>query len=221
LGSKGYPGKWFCQLNSTKIKRRLKASPLQLFALEQAHLNPLPLFVPEVYNLHHRIVDLEGYVTVSSHRYSAPWKLIGRRLEVRETKQKVEFYDGPRMVASHPRVKSPVPTRVCAPEHRPPRGQGVWARKLSPEEKRLRAAGEPMASYAVELKRRGTGRITTALRRLLALMNDYPRSAFVEALQTASHYGLYDLERLERLILRNIAAEYFVLPFDKHGDDHE
>ncbi|MFQ5792743.1 MAG: transposase [Acidobacteriota bacterium] len=211
----------FCDQNNAKTKRRLKATPLQLFALEQCYLNPLPLFVPEVYNLHHRIVDLEGYVTVASHRYSAPWKLIGRRLEVRETKQTIDLYDGPRRVASHRRVQSPVPTRLCAPEHRPPRGQGLWAQKLSAEDKQLQAAGEPIARYAAELKRRGPGRATTALRRLLALMNDYPRKAFLDALQTATHYRLYDLERLERLILRHIATEYFVLPFDTHRDDHE
>ncbi|MEE9264905.1 MAG: IS21 family transposase [Vicinamibacteria bacterium] len=209
----------FCDRYNAAYKRHLKASPRQLFALEQEYLKPLPLFVPEVYNLHHRIVDVEGYVTVASNRYSAPWKLIGRRLEVRESKDTIELYDGPRRVASHQRVESTVPTRISRPEHRPPRGQGVSAQKISPEQQQLRAAGEPLAPYAEQLKRRAHGRGTTALRRLLALRHEYPRDAFDTAVRTALRYGLYDLERLERLVLRNIAQEFFVLREDE--DEHE
>jgi hypothetical protein len=32
--------------------------------------------------------------------------------------------------------------------------------------------------------------------------------------KSAAHYGLFDLDRLERLVLRNIASEYFVAPSD-------
>jgi hypothetical protein len=49
-------------------------------------MKPLPAHVPEVYLLHHRIVDLEGYVNLHLSRYSAPYQLIGHQLEIRETK---------------------------------------------------------------------------------------------------------------------------------------
>jgi hypothetical protein len=55
-----------------------------LFAVEQAGLSPLPLWVPEVYRLHQRTVDLEGYVALHSNRYPVPVSWIGRRVEVRE-----------------------------------------------------------------------------------------------------------------------------------------
>ena len=45
---------------------------------ERLQLRPLPLHVPEVYRLHQRIVDTEGYVNVWRNRYSVPWQLIGR-----------------------------------------------------------------------------------------------------------------------------------------------
>ena len=32
------------------------------------------------------------------------------------------------------------------------------------------------------------------------------------AVTTALHYGLYDLERLETMILRRIARDYFIVP---------
>ena len=42
-----------------------------------------------------RIVDAEGYVHVDRIRYSVPYRLIGRALEVRETMDRVDLYDGP------------------------------------------------------------------------------------------------------------------------------
>jgi len=50
----------FCDKVNATHKRHLHASPRELFAAEHAHLRPLPLFVPEVYALHHRLVDVEG-----------------------------------------------------------------------------------------------------------------------------------------------------------------
>ena len=46
------------------------------------------------------------------------------------------------------------------------------------------------------------------------MVKDYPRKPLVQAVETALHYGLYDLERLERMVLKNIAHDYFAL-----GDD--
>ena len=46
------------------LQPQLHASRRELFAAEQPALKPLPICVPEVYQLHHRIVDVEGYVNV-------------------------------------------------------------------------------------------------------------------------------------------------------------
>jgi transposase len=205
----------FCDKVNAAPKRHLHASPRELFAREQVHLRPLPVFVPDVYALHHRIVDVEGYIRVDAHRYSVPYALIGRRLEVRETKDQIEIYQGPRLIASHPKATSRSPTRVALPEHRPRRGDGPYAQKPSPEAHELQQAEPPLPAYATALQQRSAGRGTLALRRLLALRRDYPREPFLQAVTLALQYGLFDLDRLERLTLRLIAKEYFVLPEDK------
>jgi len=209
----------FCDKTNASYKRHLGARPRELFAVEAPYLKPLPLFIPEVYQLHHRIVDIEGYVSVARHRYSAPWKLIGKRLEVRESQERIDLYHGPRRLSSHPKVWSNTPTRNLLPEHRPPRGEGVWTKRVPPEEQELAAIGEPVTSYVEALKKRSPGRGTLALRRLVALLHDYPRQAFLQAVRTAADYGLYDLERVERLILRAIAGEYFLLRPSDNDDD--
>ena len=203
----------FCDKVNATPKRHLHASPRELFAAERAHLHPLPLFVPEVYALHHRLVDVEGYVNVQGHRYSVPYLLIGRQLEVRETKDRIDVYHGPRLVASHAKMLGRTFTRVTVPEHRPPRGARLSAQP-SPEEQALAQADPPLPAYAAALKQRSTGRGTLALRRLLALYREYPRAAFLKAVTLADHYGLFDLDRLERLTLRVIAKDYFRLAED-------
>jgi hypothetical protein len=39
------------------------------------------------------------------------------------------------------------------------------------------------------------------------------------AVGEAARYGLYDLDRLERMILRRVAREYFLLKDGKESDD--
>jgi hypothetical protein len=109
---------------------------------------------------------------------------------------------------------------MTALEHRPPRGEAP-EKKTPPEERDLCEAGEPIRQYALELKRHSAGRGTLALRRLLGLVREYPREAVAKAVATALQYGLFDLERVERLILRTIAKDYFVLPGGPGTDDDD
>ena len=81
---------WCDRVNAT-YKKYIRAVPRELFAVERLHLKPLPAWIPEVYRLHQRTVDVEGYVSVNAIRYSVPVSWIGRRVEVRETRDKVEI----------------------------------------------------------------------------------------------------------------------------------
>jgi hypothetical protein len=209
---------WCDRVNSTR-KKHLHASPRELFVAEQPRLTPLPLWVPEVSALHHRLVDLEGYVHVGGHIYSVPYQLIGRRVEVRETKAQVQVFLGPRQVAVHARVLTVEKRRVTVPAHRPPRGAlTAPGRPRSPEEQALAGAEPTVAAYAAEVKKRGTTRWTVALRRLWQMWRDYPRPALLAAVEEAAHYGLYDVDRLERMVLRKIAREYFQRPPDRDDE---
>jgi transposase len=204
----------WCDKVNASFKRHLHASPRDLFAVEASRLRPLPAWIPEVYALHQRIVDLEGYVHVDGHMYSVPYQLIGKTVEVRETKDQVRVFIGPREVAVHAlRAATGGRQRTTLSEHRPPRGQ-VAAALRSPEEDELAAAGPPFAEFAAVLRKRLL-RWPIALRRLAQLRRDYPAGPLAAAIETAIHYGLYDLDRVERVILKNIAATYFQLPEDR------
>jgi len=205
----------WCDKVNAKFRRSLHASSNELYAVERPAMHRLPLWRPEVYVLHQRIVDLEGFIHVDGHTYSVPYQLIGKPVEVRETKDKVRVFRGPREVAVHDKAVSTVKQRKTLAEHRPPRGQLAAHIAPLPEERELADAGAPFAGYAQALKKRTGPRWPIALRRLAQLRRDYPAAPLCAALEAAAHYGLYDLDRLERMILRNVATAYFVVPADR------
>jgi transposase len=207
---------WCDKVNATH-RKHLHASARELLASELPQLIPLPLWVPEVYQLHHRIVDVEGYVNVHGARYSAPYQLIGRQLEVRETEGEIQVFQGPRRVATHAKVVG-VEGRSTLPEHRPPRGQAAPAGPVE-EERQLLAAAPEIATYLAALKKRAPGRGTTALRRLLRMLREYPRGPFLDAVRAAEKYGLFDLDRLERMVLRGVAKDFFPTSGSEGGAD--
>jgi hypothetical protein len=198
-----------CEAWNAKYSTKLHASRRELFAAEQAHLRPLPLHVPEVYQLCTRIVDAEGYVHVNRVRYSAPYRLVGRALEVRETLERVVLYDGPRRVASHARVHGPLDTRVSDPAHLPPRGQGLMRHRLEAPERIEILQIEPRLVGFIDALKQHVGDRRAPLRRLLSMLREYPRAPFLAAIAEAERYRLFDLDRLEKMVLRQIAHDYF------------
>jgi hypothetical protein len=211
---------WCDKVNST-YKKHLRAVPRELFAVERLHLKPLPAWIPEVYRLHPRLVDIEGYVALHTNRYSVPLDWIGRRVEVRETPEKIEIQLDARRLVTHRRIAEAEHQRVMLAEHRPPRGQGIARPDPHPEEKAILATVPEIADYVAALKQRTRKVLTLALRQLLRLVREYPREPLLSAVQEAARYGLYDLDRLERMILRRVAREYFLLKDGTGGENED
>jgi len=208
---------WCDRVNAT-YKKHLRAVPRELFAMEQQHLRPLPSWVPEVYRLHERMVDVEGYVGVNSNRYSVPVEWIGRRVEVRETSSKIEIQLDARHLVTHQRIAEAEHRHILLAEHRPPRG--VKRPDPHPEEALILKAVPEIAGYVAALKQNGRKLTILALRQLLRMVREYPREPLLAAVREAARYGLYDLDRLERMILRLVARDYFLLNHDP-GASHE
>jgi len=209
---------WCDRVNAT-FTRHLHASRRDLFAVERPQLTPLPVWIPAVYQLHHRIVDTAGYVHVDRTRYSVPVALIGRGVEIRDAKTTIEIFQGPRLVAAHAKVLDSVNGCVTDPAHRPARGTPRLPREPLPDEVTLLRLAPPLAAYVATLKAHAAGRVPRVLRRLLGMVRDYPRAPLVAAVHAAADYGLYDLDRLERMVLQRIAHDYFVVSPLREDDD--
>ncbi len=211
---------WCDRVNST-YKKHLHAVPRELFALEQTRLKPLPAWIPDVYRVHERIVDIDGYVALHSNRYSVPYSWTGRRVEIRETRRKIEIQLDARHMVVHDRVAETQQQRITLAEHRPPRGERDKRRSSPAEQRTILQSAPELAGYLSALQQHGRQSFVLALRQLLRIIRDYPRHAVVAAIEEAAHYGLYDMDRLERMILRRLARDFFLLDTRKETDDDE
>lgn len=77
-----------------------------------------------------------------------------------------------------------------------------------------------LENYVSRLKTHSSGRIALALRRLLGMTRDYPRESLIKAVDEALIYGMFDLNRLEKMTLRNTGQDYFALSEGIESDLH-
>ena len=230
-----YPGRTFadladlnrqlrdwCEKKSHRVIRELKARPVELYQTERLHLEPLPIHIPEVYALHSRLVNLEGNVNLHTNRYSVPDALLGRRVQVRETIDKVRVYHGHELVAEHARQAEGAGARVVDKRHRTPeRRPKHEGTPVLPEEKTLRAAAPELDALVTALRKKGRGRPLRHIRRLHRFYLDYPTEALCKAVARALEYGLTDLDRIEKMTLRNIAGDFFRLDIEKETETND
>ena len=210
----------WCQEKSKRFLRTVRAHPIELYASEKTALTRLPGFIPEVYRMHHRIVDLEGYVHVCGNCYSMPAEYIGQRVQVRETHSRVLIFQGPRRIAEHERKSESSGARVTLPEHCPKGRRRPQSRRTAPppDEERIVRAAAPELAQLLDMLSSKHGRSVRRIRRLHRMYLDYPTDALKNAVAEALTYGLCDLARIERMTLRRVAGEYFKLPVPSTND---
>jgi len=202
---------WCRNTSNPKYKRSLGMSPDAAYIIEKPTLKALPPFTPPVYQSCYRVVDIQGYVQLDTNRYSVPHKLIGEKLEVQKHWDKVLVYDKQRKVAEHARIINRKDTRSTRPGHHPPLNRERSHQGPAKEELLLSGKNEDLDRYVKNLKKRSRGRGVLNLRRLLSLQRTYPHEPFMAAIRKALTYGLYDLARVEKIILDNIAGDFFDL----------
>jgi len=208
----------WCEQVAERHRRDLGATSRQLWVAERPSLVPLPLHIPEVYEVHVRRVDVEGYVTLHTNRYSMPERTIGRQVSVRESIDRIRIFDGHSCIAVHERKPVGARAKETLPEH-----EGHWRRREpappSAEEITLRNAAPDLGVLVDRLRKRHGGQALRTVKRLHKLWLDYPTEPVVEAVAVAVKHDLIDLERIERMALRRIAGDFFRLPTDDDSED--
>jgi len=207
--------RWSKEVANQKVKRSLGMSPEAAYLMEKPHLIPLPPYLPPVYQTLYRSVNVEGYVQIDTNRYSVPERLIGKEVEVHKSWDRIEVFFKNQTVADHPRLLDKRETRITANGHHPPFNRQRAHEGPCQEEKTLVGQSERLDQYVEELKKRSSGRGVKAMRRLLDLKRSYPPEAFEKALGEALRYGLYDLSRLEQMILSSVQGDFFTLDEDE------
>ena len=202
---------WCEKTANRKTKRRLGMSPYEAWIMEKPSLMPLPPVQPPVYVSLQRTVDVEGYVHLDTNRYSVPDSLIGCDVEVLKYWDTVRIYHKRSLIAEHKRNLEGRNRRItCAGHHRPLTRSKAHKGPCA-EEKSLTGRSDELDKYIKNLKKRVRGRGVMQMRRLLELKRTYPEEAFMQAVHEALHYGMYDLTRLENMILKQAGTYLFNL----------
>jgi transposase len=211
---------WCTTVANAKPKRSLGQSPEAAYALEWPCLRRLPAVLPPVYEVLERVVDLYGFVSVDTVRYSVPERLVGKTVTVYKHYARVQIHYRAAMVASHDRVIGERDVRRTLPGHHtvPQRA----AREPALAEQLLRGEHEVLQRYVSALKlHHHHGRGVRALHRLVQIKRTYPIAPFLAAVEQALKFGLFDLTRLEHLVLRHVAGDFFALGGDDGNDDDD
>ncbi|MFC1835438.1 IS21 family transposase [Thermodesulfobacteriota bacterium] len=203
---------WCNETANKKPKRSLGMSPDEAYVMEKPYLRALPPYVPPIYQIFHRVVDVEAYVHLDTNRYSVPERLIGKKVHVQKHADRVIVIFDHSQVASHERVIDKRNTKISRPGHHRPLLKKRAHSGPCAEEKALIGESEILDRYVKELKRRSAGRGMVRLRKLLQLKRTHPRQAFLQAIARALQYGMYDLARLEKMILDHVATDFFRIP---------
>ncbi len=202
---------WCQTVANAKPKRVLGMSPQAAYLMEKPHLLPLPSYIPPATQIHYRVVDTQGYVHLDTNRYSVPERLLGKKVAVHKRPEQVLIFQGQRPVAEHARLIGQRHSAALNKAHHSTLSRGRTAPGPSPQEQALGGHDPLLDRYVAALKKRSPGRGVAKLRRLLALQRTYPAEPFLAAVAQALPYGLFDLARLERLILERVAGEFFNL----------
>lgn len=208
--------KWCDTVANPKPKRSLgRMSPDEIYVMEKPHLTALPPHIPPVYKASVRVVDMSGFVTVDTNRYSVPERFCGQKVEVLKSFDRIEIYHNHIAIADHPRLIDKRDGKITARGHHPPIHRVKGEKIPSEEQQALMGCCPSLDQYVDGLKKRTRSIGRRKLKMLLDLKRTYPADAFRKAIDQALKYGLYDLVRLENLILTFVAGDFFDLTPDE------
>ncbi len=205
---------WCDTYANAKQKQVLGMSPQAAYVMEKPALLPLPPHIPPVTQIHYRVVDTQGYVHLDTNRYSVPERLLGKKVAVHKQMDQVLIFHGQQQVAEHARLIGQRNVHLLNKTHHNTLIRGRTPKGPSLQEQALHGSDPRLDRYVIALKQRAPGRGVSKLRRLLELKRTYPAEPFLAAIEQALEYGLFDMSRLERLILERVAGDFFAFGED-------
>ena len=188
---------WLAEVADKRIHGTTKKTPLELHAQEVPHLLPLPALQFDTAQVVYRVVDTEGTIQVASNRYSVPWQRVADLLPVRILEQELVVYNqGLMEIARHVLFLGQTGQRRIDPSHLPPRDHAAQMESLR---ERYTTLGEAAVEFLDGLLARARYSKHHA-QKILTLLNVYPKSDVLAAMQRAVMYRAFGYSELERIL---------------------
>jgi len=210
------------ELNGRPFKKLPGSRQSRFVEDERAHLQPLPAKPYEFATWKKARVHLDYHVEIDKRYYSAPYTLIGKRVEVRQTLRMIEVFYRGKLVASHVRNLHPG-SFTTAETHRPPKHRAVI--ELNHERLRERALAIGPATTAV-LDRQWHAKLhpEQTLRRslgILRLARDFDPARLEAACERALQLGALSYRAVRALIDADATSQAKSLPIQPDLLSHD
>lgn len=132
---------WAEEEAGQRIHGSTRAKPFERFReVERSALQPLPLRPPEPSEWRPAKVHPDGHVQYRQVRYSVPWRLTGKAVQLRATANLLEVFDDGEMVCAHP-IPDPSQRRVTVVGHMKPAARAYEERSAGWCRAQARAIG--------------------------------------------------------------------------------
>lgn len=188
---------WLGEVADKRIHGTTKKTPLELHAEELPHLLALPSLQFDTAQVVYRIVDTDGTIQFANNRYSVPWQLVAELLPVRILETELVVYNQSLLeIARHSLRVGQTGGRCMAAAHLPPRDHEAQMESLR---QRYVALGEVALEFLDGLLAK-TRYSKHHAQKVLTLLNVYPKSDVLAAMQRAVTYRAFGYSSLERIL---------------------
>ncbi len=197
-------GRWVAEIAGMRRHGTTGKKPLEHFeSAERAALLPLPAHAYRPVLWREPLLRRDCHVLVEKARYSAPWRLVGKRLLSRVTESSVELYYDDVRVATH--ELQPEGGRSTRDEHLPPERVGYRHRNRSYWEYRAAKIGGDVAAYVREVFE--SDEVLHQLGKIQAIvqhLEGFPVERANAACRRASYYGSYSYGAIKNILRKGL-----------------
>ena len=204
--------------------KKLKRTPLAMFADEAPHLIPLPCHPYDTARVVYRVCSIDGFVCWDGNRYAVPYDHITDILPVRVTQHELYVYAADlTCVARHELAPRSAGLDLVPPGVHPP----PW-KKRGADRDQLRLAfekmGPPAADYFASMSVAIPRLVGYHARQILVLRERYATTDLCAAMSHARTFGAFDHNAVARILAARCAprtlAEYVTEDAARRLEDH-
>ena len=190
---------WNSEVSDRRSHRRLKRTPLELFAEEQPHLRERPAHDYDTARVLYRLCDIEGFVSWEGNRYSLPYDYVTDILPVRITQREIFVYAADLSLISHHELRPKGRGDDAElPGHHPRATRGTDLGQLR---RAFEDMGPPAQAFLAGLERARARSAGYHARHVLTLRQRYHTADLVKALDHAQRFGAFEHTAVERILL--------------------
>jgi transposase len=199
--------RWVTEVAGKRTHGTTRKQPLELFEeFEKPAMRPLPSVRWRPVSWRAPMLQRDSHCLIAGARYSAPWRLIDKRLLARVDAKTVELYWQDTRVATHDR--KPPGGRSTVDVHLPPERSEYRHREHSYWIERARGLGDEVERYVEEVfASDDVLRQLSKVQAIIRHLETFPVERARAACRRASFYGSYGYQAIKNILRKGLDLE--------------